>query len=104
MRFTKALKLKTVVLEKVEETEEMIEDKKLKRIIGGLEEDEEEETIIVKEAFQEVSYYSIDYLAKDDNFPNRCIICSSGHEDVVEMSVEDLEVKIEAYFKDYGIK
>lgn len=103
MRFTKTLKLKTVVLAKVEETEEMIKEKDLKRILGTLSEDEEN-TIAVEEATQEVSYYSIDYLAKDDNFPNRCIICSSGNEDVIEMSVEELEIVIDKHFKEYGIK
>lgn len=103
MRFYKTLKLKTIVLAKVEETEEMIKEKDLKRILGTLSEDEEN-TIAVEEATQEVSYYSIDYLAKDDNFPNRCIICSSGNEDVIEMSVEDLEIVIDKHFKEYGIK
>ncbi len=103
MRFTKTLKLKTIVLAKVEETEEMIKEKDLKRLLGTLSEDEEN-TIAVEEATQEVSYYSIDYLAKDDNFPNRCIICSSGNEDVIEMSVEDLEIVIDKHYKEYGIK
>ncbi len=103
MRFTKALKLKTVVLEKVEETEEEKDNKELRRLLGTLSEDEEN-TIAVEEAFQEVSYYSIDYLAKDDNFPNRCIICSSGNEDVIEMSVEELEIVIDKHFKEYGLK
>jgi hypothetical protein len=103
MRFTKTLKLQTIVLAKVEETEEMIKEKDLKRLLGTLSEDEEN-TINVEEATQEVSYYSIDYLAKDDNFPNRCIICSSGNEDVIEMSVEELEIVIDKHFKEYGVK
>ena len=101
MRFIKPLRLKTVVLAKVEETEEMIREKELKRLLGKLTE-EEENTIAVEEATQEVSYYSIDYLAKDDNYPDRCIICSSGNEDVVEMSRDELEEVIDKHYKECG--
>lgn len=105
MRFSKALKLRIVTLEKIEETEEMKEDKKIKKLLGQIDdEDTDNEHIVYEEVTQTVNYYSIDYLVKDENSTNRCVLCSSGHEDVVEISFEELEILIEDHFKEYGIK